>query len=106
MATVTEVTLTCNVRGNAEDVKTWAFGLDAKAHEIDLCCKDGTALGRVAAGYIAKARKVTARRGHRRHAAGLARRQTTAKAVPEAGPTSPRTYPGPGRVPRCARRDR
>jgi hypothetical protein len=61
MATVTQVELTCDVCGNATDVKTWAFGLDGKAYEIDLCRKDGNALGRVTAGYISKARKVPAR---------------------------------------------
>jgi len=65
MATVTQVTLTCDVCGNAKDVKNWTFGLDGKAYEIDLCRKDGNALGRVTAGYIAKARKVTARPGQR-----------------------------------------
>jgi hypothetical protein len=61
MATVTQVTLTCDVCGNAKDVKTWTFRLDGKAYEIDLCRKDGNALDRITAGYIAKARKVTAR---------------------------------------------
>ena len=49
MTTVTQVTLTCDVCGNAKDVKTWTFGLDGKAYEIDLCRKDGNALSRVAA---------------------------------------------------------
>lgn len=62
MATVAQVMLTCDVCGNAKDVKTWTFGLDGKAYEIDLCGKDGSALGQVAAGYIAKARKVTSRK--------------------------------------------
>jgi hypothetical protein len=51
--------------GNAKDVETRTFGLDGKAYEIDLCQKDGNALGRVASGYIAKARKVTAKPGRR-----------------------------------------
>lgn len=62
MTTVTQVKLTCDVCGNTNDVKTRTFGLDGKAYEIDLCRKDGNALGRVAARYIAKARKVTAKR--------------------------------------------
>src|SRR5262249_19063813 len=37
------------------------FGLDGKAYEIDLCQEDGDALGRVAARYVAKARKVSGR---------------------------------------------
>lgn len=67
MATLTQVTLTCDICGNAEDVKSWTFGLDSKAYEIDLCAKDGNALGRVIAGYTAKARKVTARSVQRQH---------------------------------------
>ena len=57
MATVTRETLTCDLCGEVEDVTTWTFGLDGKAYEIDLCRKDGEALDRVAARYIAKARK-------------------------------------------------
>ena len=65
MATVTEVTLTCDVCGDAKDVKTRLFRLDGKAYEIDLCGKDGDGLSSVTARYIAKARKVTARPDHR-----------------------------------------
>jgi Gas vesicle synthesis protein GvpL/GvpF/Lsr2 len=65
MATVTEVTLTCDVCGDAKDVKTRLFGLDGKAYEIDLCSKDADGLSRVTAGYVAKARKVTTRSGYR-----------------------------------------
>jgi hypothetical protein len=65
MATVSQVELTCDVCGSAEDVKTWTFGLDGKAYEIDLCRKDGNALGRVTARYISKARKATAKPSHR-----------------------------------------
>ena len=61
MATVTQVKLTCDVCGATNDVKTRTFGLDGQAYEIDLCRKDGDALGRVAARYIAKARKTTAK---------------------------------------------
>ena len=66
MATVTQVALTCDLCGNVKDVKTWTFALDGKTYEIDLCRKDGNALGKVAAGYIAKARKVTTGPGRRR----------------------------------------
>jgi hypothetical protein len=76
MATVTRVTLTCDLCGDAGDVTTWTFGLDGKAYEIDLCRKDGTALDRVAARYIPKARKVSARPGHRQ-----ARRQRRGRAT-------------------------
>jgi len=65
MTTVTQVELTCDVCGGMNDVKTRTFGLDGKAYEIDLCRKDGNALGKVAARYTAKARKITAKRGHR-----------------------------------------
>jgi hypothetical protein len=67
MTTVIQVKLTCDVCGGTNDVKTRTFGLDGKAYEIDLCRKDGNALGRVAARYIAKARKVTAKRRRRQH---------------------------------------
>jgi Lsr2/Gas vesicle synthesis protein GvpL/GvpF len=74
MATVTEVTLTCDVCGDTKDVKTRLFGLDGKAYEIDLCGKDGDGVSSVTAGYMARARKVTARPGHRegqrRHGGG------------------------------------
>jgi hypothetical protein len=66
MATVTQAQLTCDVCGDTNDVKTRTFELDGTAYEIDLCRKDGNALGKVAARYIAKARKVTARRRRRR----------------------------------------
>ena len=67
MATVTQVKLTCDVCGDTNDVKTRTFGLDGKTYEIDLCRKDGNALGRVAARYVAKAQKVTPKGGRRRH---------------------------------------
>lgn len=67
MATVTQVKLTCDVCGDTNDVETRTFGLDGKAYEID-----GNALGRVAARYVAKARKGTARQ-HRRQNGGRPR---------------------------------
>jgi hypothetical protein len=67
MATVTQVKLTCDLCSDTNDVKTRTFGLDDKAYEIDLCRKDGNALGRVAARYVAKARKVTAKRRRRQN---------------------------------------
>ena len=67
MTTVTQVRLTCDVCGDTNDVKTRTFGLDGKAYKIDLCRKDGNALGKIAARYIAKARKVTAKRRRRQH---------------------------------------
>jgi hypothetical protein len=87
MTTVTQVKLTCDVCGDTNEVKTRTFGLDGKAYEIDLCRKDGNALGRVAARYIAKARKVTAKRrrpqhgGRPRHEAETSRSEQQAATV-------------------------
>src|ERR1700751_4515778 len=67
MTTVTKVKLTCDVCDDTNEVKTRTFGLDGKAYEIDLCRKDGNALGRVAARYVAKTRQGPARRRRRRH---------------------------------------
>jgi Gas vesicle synthesis protein GvpL/GvpF/Lsr2 len=77
MTTVTKVKLTCDVCDDTNEVKTRTFGLDGKAYEIDLCRKDGNALGRVAARYVAKARKVTAKRRRRQHG-GRPRQEATA----------------------------
>src|SRR6266536_656430 len=91
MATVTEVKLTCDMCGSANDVRTMTFALDGKAYEIDLCRTDGNALARVAAGYTAKARKVTAKRRRQQHkavpqkAAGARRRQNADGGSPTAG---------------------
>jgi hypothetical protein len=81
MATVAQVELSCDVCGNAKGVKTWTFELDGRAYEIDLCRKDGDALGRVAARYIARARKVTAGKGPRQRGA---RPRSRAAAAPSA----------------------
>ncbi len=74
MTTVTQVKLTCDVCGGTNEVKTRTFGLDGKAYEIDLCRKDGNALGRVAARYKAKARKATPK-GRRRQHGGRSREE-------------------------------
>jgi hypothetical protein len=68
MATVTQVMLTCDVCGTAETVQTWTFRLGGKTYETDLCQEDGRDFSEFAAGYIAKARKVTARQSQRRAA--------------------------------------
>src|SRR5215831_13905135 len=65
MATLTQITLTCDVCGNEKDVQTQTFGLDGTTYEIDLCQKDGKSLSKVAAGYVSKARKATARQSPR-----------------------------------------
>jgi hypothetical protein len=62
MATLTQVTLTCDVCGKAKDVQTRTLGLDGTTYAIDLCAKDGQKLGKAAARYVSNARKVTARR--------------------------------------------
>jgi hypothetical protein len=72
MATLTQVTLTCDVCGKAKDVQTRTIGLDGKTYEIDLCPKDGKGLSKAAAEYVSNARKVTGKRtirenGHRPH---------------------------------------
>jgi hypothetical protein len=59
--------ITCDICGNAKDVQTGAFGLDGKTYEIDLCPKDRKGLSQVAARYVPKARKITARRGPQRN---------------------------------------
>lgn len=68
MATLTEVTLTCDLCGASDDVQTQTIGLDGKTYEVDLCRKDRDGLTRLAAGYIGKARQVSARRSARRNA--------------------------------------
>jgi hypothetical protein len=65
MATLTQVTLTCDVCGNAEEVQTRTLGLDGKAYEVDLCPKDSKGLSKAAAGYVSKARTGPATRGPR-----------------------------------------
>ena len=67
MATVTQKISTCDVCGNAVDVQTWAFGLDGKRYEIDLCAKDSNDLNKIVSGYAAKARKAAARQAQRRN---------------------------------------
>lgn len=68
MATVTHEICTCDVCGDTNDVRTWAFGLDGKRYEIDLCRDDRNGLSKVAAGYIPKARKVKPRQRQRQKA--------------------------------------
>ncbi|HUK67442.1 MAG TPA: GvpL/GvpF family gas vesicle protein [Streptosporangiaceae bacterium] len=81
MATVTEVNLTCDVCGDTNDIKTRTFGLDGQAYEIDLCRRDGDALGRVAARYMARARKVTAKRRRGPRGGGPRAKATTSRST-------------------------
>ena|SRR6202049_2960391 len=62
MATLTQVTLTCDVCGKAKDTQTRTIGLDGKTYEIDLCPKDNKGLSKATAEYASNARKITARR--------------------------------------------
>lgn len=66
MATVTRVTRTCDVCGDAKDIQTWTFGFDSKTYEVDLCPKDGNDLGKLKAEYIPEARKATPKQSQRR----------------------------------------
>ena len=66
MATLTQLMLTCDLCGNAKDVRTRTVGLDGQAYEIDLCPKDSNGLSQAAASYMSKARKIPARRSPRR----------------------------------------
>lgn len=65
MATLTQVTLTCDVCGKAKDVETRTIGLDGTTYQIDLCPKDGKSLSKAAAGYVSNARTITTRRAAR-----------------------------------------
>lgn len=82
MATLTHIELTCDLCGNANDVHTQTIGLDGKTYEIDLCHKDHAALDRVTADYVAKARKISARRSTRRKTRGAKATSPDAKKVP------------------------
>jgi Gas vesicle synthesis protein GvpL/GvpF/Lsr2 len=73
MATVKRQTFSCDVCGEAKDVKTRTFELDGQAYEIDLCRKDSDALSSLTKGYAAKARKVTAGPSRRRRPTGSTR---------------------------------
>ncbi len=61
MATLTQVTLTCDVCGKAKDIQTRTIGLDGATYEIDLCPKDYKGLSQAAAEYVSNARATTAR---------------------------------------------
>ena len=66
MATITQVSRTCDMCGDGKDVQTWTFGVDGETYQIDLCPKDGKDLSEIKARYIPKARKVTVRKSRRR----------------------------------------
>jgi hypothetical protein len=103
MATLTQVTLTCDVCGKAKDVQTRTIGLDGKTYEIDLCAKDGKGLSKAAAGYVSNARKVTRQasreNGHR------PRSRTETAAIRDWAKASGMKISDRGRVPAVVFRD-
>ena len=70
MASETTITISCDICGSTKDAQTHTISLDGQAREIDLCGKDGRALGKVAGKYVPHARKV-------RRATTTGRRTTT-----------------------------
>ncbi len=73
MVAITQVTLTCDVCGNAQGVQTRMLGLGGQTYEIDLCAKDSKGLSKMAAGYVSKARRPANRGNTRRSAQQKAR---------------------------------
>lgn len=96
MATLTEVTLTCDLCGASDDVQTQTIGLDGKTYEVDLCQKDRDDLTRLAAGYIGKARQVSARRSARRNARGSHAKTPAARDRGKAKPPGAKKAPKAG----------
>ncbi len=104
MATLTQVTLTCDVCGKAKDVQTRTMGLDGKTYEIDLCPKDGKALSKAAAEYVSNAR-TTATRTAPRENGHRARSRADTAAVRDWARASGMTISDRGRVPAAIFRD-
>src|SRR5580704_3041045 len=104
MATLTQVTLTCDVCGKAKDVQTRTIGLDGKSYEIDLCPKDGKGLSKAAGDYVSNARKVAARQAPRENGRRPRSRTETA-AVRDWARTSGMQISDRGRVPAAVFRD-
>jgi hypothetical protein len=104
MATLTQVTLTCDVCGKAKDVQTRTMGLDGNMYEIDLCAKDGNGLSKAAVGYVSRARAITGphvARGNRRRP----RARTDTAAVRDWARASGLEISDRGRVPAAIFRD-
>ena len=104
MATLTQVTLTCDVCGKAKDVETRTIGLDGRSYEIDLCPKDGKGLSKAAAGYVSNARKITVRQTPRENGRRPHSRTETA-AIRDWARTSGLQISDRGRVPAAVFRD-
>ena len=114
MATLTQVTLTCDVCGKAKDVQTRTIGLDGKSYEIDLCAKDGKGLSKATSGYVSNARKITARQAPRekltarqapRENGRRSRSRTETAAIRDWARTSGMQISDRGRVPAAVFRD-
>lgn len=104
MATLTQVTLTCDVCGKAKDVQTRTIGLDGNMYEIDLCPKDGKGLSKAAAEYVSNARKTTTRRAARENGHQQRPRAETA-AIRDWAKASGMKISDRGRVPAAVFRD-
>jgi hypothetical protein len=102
MATLTQVTLTCDVCGKAKDVQTRTIGLDGKSYEIDLCPKDGKGLSKAAGDYVSNARKVTTTQAPREN---RPRSRTETAAIRDWARTSGMQISDRGRVPAAVFRD-
>jgi hypothetical protein len=104
MATLTQVTLTCDVCGKAKDVQTRTIGLDGKTYEIDLCPKDAKGLSKAAAEYVTNARAVTSRPVSRENGRRPHSREETA-AIRDWAKASGLKISDRGRVPAAIFRD-
>lgn len=104
MATLTQVSLTCDVCGKAKDVQTRTIGLDGNTYEIDLCPKDDKGLSKAAAEYVSNARKVTIRRASRENGHRPRSRAETA-AIRDWAKASGMKISDRGRVPAVVFRD-
>ncbi len=105
MATLTQVTLTCDVCGKAKDIQTHTIGLDGATYEIDLCPKDGKSLSKAAAEYISNARKITTRRVSRETNGHRPRSRAESAAIRDWAKASGMQISDRGRVPAAVFRD-
>jgi hypothetical protein len=62
MASVVQHILVCDVDEETDGTQTYLVSLDGKGGEVELCPRDRAALKKVAARYIAKARRVPRQR--------------------------------------------
>ena len=104
MATLTHVTLTCDVCGKAKDVQTRTIGLDGKTYEIDLCPKDAKGLSKTTAEYVSNAWAITIRQAPRENGHRARSRADTA-AIRDWAKASGMKISDRGRVPAAIFRD-